>query len=97
MKQSGHYSDDLQNKVARLKDELNSVFDTSSLTNYLNNMSNLESEFKLVDAQAKTLEKDTKLQTNIESEKKQLQVYTNELKQQINIIAMARVTRNVTR
>lgn len=81
MKQSGHYSDDLQNKVARLKDELNSVFDASSLTNYLNNMSNLESEFKLVDAQAKTLEKDTKLQTNIESEKKQLQVYTNELKQ----------------
>ena len=81
MKQSGHYSDDLQNKVARLKDELNSVFDTSSLTNYLNNMSNLESEFKLVDAQAKTLEKDTKLQTNIKSEKKQLQVYTNELKQ----------------
>lgn len=81
MKQSGHYSDDLQNKVARLKDELNSVFDTNSLTNYLNNMSNLESEFKLVDAQAKTLEKDTKLQTNIESEKKQLQVYANELKQ----------------
>lgn len=81
MKQSGHYSDDLQNKVAKLKEELDSVFDTSSLTNYLNNMSNLESEFKLVDAQAKTFEKDTKLQTNIESEKKQLQVCTNELKQ----------------
>lgn len=81
MKQSGHYSNALQNKVAELKDELESVFDTSSLTNYLNHMGNLESKFKLVDAQAKTLEKDTKLKTNIESEKQQLQVYVNELKQ----------------
>ena len=81
MKQSGHYTDELKAEVSILKNTLNSVFDANSLTNYLNEMSNLESKFKLVDAQAKTLEKDTKLQTNIESEKKQLQVYTNELKQ----------------
>lgn len=81
MKQSGHYTDELKEKASSLKESLDSIFDSSSLTKYLNEMSNLESEFKLVDAQAKTLEKDTKLKTNIESEKKQLQVYTNELKQ----------------
>lgn len=81
MKQSGHYTDELKADVTTLKNSLNLIFDANSLTNYLNEMSNLESKFKLVDAQAKTLEKDTKLQTNIESEKKQLQVYTNELKQ----------------
>lgn len=81
MKQSGHYTDELKNEVSILKNTLNSVFDADSLSNYLNGMSNLESKFKSVDAQAKTLEKDTKLQTNIESEKRQLQVYVNELKQ----------------
>ena len=81
MKQSGHYTDELKTEVSTLKNVLNSVFDANSLSNYLNGMSNLESKFKSVDAQAKTLEKDTKLQTNIESEKRQLQVYVNELKQ----------------
>ena len=81
MKQSGHYTDELKTEVSTLRNTLSSVFDANSLTNYLNGMSNLESKFKSVDAQAKTLEKDTKLLTNIEAEKKQLQVYVNELKQ----------------
>lgn len=80
MKQSGHYTDELKADVSTLRNTLNSVFDPNSLTDYLNKMSNLESKFKAVDAQAKTTEKNTKLQTNIESEKKQLQVYVNELK-----------------
>jgi len=81
MEQSGHYTDELKQKVENLRTQLNGVFDANTLTSYLNSLSNLESEFKSVDATAKTLEKSTKLQTNIESEKKILQVYTNELKE----------------
>lgn len=81
MEQSGHYTDELKNKVSQLKTDLSNVFDSSSLTNYLNGVSNLQSEFQKVDAIAKTTEKSTKLQANIEAEKKILQVYTNELKE----------------
>lgn len=81
MEQSGHYTDELKQKVENLRTQLNGVFDASTLTSYLNSLSNLESEFKSVDATAKTLEKSTKLQTNIEAEKKILQVYTNKLKE----------------
>lgn len=80
MEQSGHYTDELKQKVENLRTQLNGVFDANTLTSYLNGLSNLQSEFKSVDATAKTLEKSTKLQTNIEAEKKILQVYTNELK-----------------
>lgn len=80
MEQSGHYTDELKQKVENLRTQLNGVFDANTLTSYLNGLSNLQSEFKSVDATAKTLEKSTKLQTNIDAEKKILQVYTNELK-----------------
>ena len=80
MEQSGHYTDDLKNKVALLKNDLSNVFDTATLTIYLNSLSNLQSEFQKVDAVAKTTEKSTKLNANVEAEKKVLQVYTNELK-----------------
>lgn len=81
MKQSGHYTSELESKVNKLRTDLASVFDKNSLTNYLNQMSNLQSEFKAVDAAAKTLEKDTKLQVNIDSEKSMLIAYGNELKE----------------
>ena len=81
MEQSGHYTDDLKNKVSKLRTDLSNVFDANSLTTYLNKLSNLQSEFKAVDASAKTVEKSTKLQTNIDSEKRILQVYTAELKE----------------
>lgn len=81
MEQSGHYTDELKQKVANLKSQLNGVFDANTLTSYLNGLSNLQSEFKAVDATAKTFEKSVKLEKNVESEKKQLQVYTNELKE----------------
>ena len=81
MEQSGHYTNELKQKVENLKTQLDSVFDANTLTSYLNSLSNLETEFKSVDATAKTLEKSTKLQTNIDVEKKILQVYTSELKE----------------
>ncbi len=81
MEQSGHYTDELKQKVSNLKKQLNSVFDADTLTSYLNGLSNLQSEFKAIDAIAKTTEKATKLQTNIDAEKKILQVYSNELKE----------------
>lgn len=81
MEQSGHYTDDLKQKVTILRGQLNSVFDTDSLTKYLNGLSNLQSEFKKVDATAKTAEKNIKLQTNVEAEKKILTLYKNELKE----------------
>lgn len=80
MIQSGHYTDELESKVSALKTELTNVFDSNSLTAYLNNLSNLQSEFKSVDATAKTLEKSTKLQVNIDSERSVLTSYENELK-----------------
>ena len=81
MEQSGHYTDELKNKVIHLKLDLSNVFDVNSLTNYLNSVSNLQTEFQKVDATAKTVEKSAKLQTNISAEKKILQVYVNELKE----------------
>ncbi|MCM1115905.1 MAG: phage tail tape measure protein [Clostridium sp.] len=83
MEQSGHYTDELKQKVSDLRTTLSNVFkgDQNGLTNFLNGFSNLKTEFQKVDATAKTLEKSTKLQTNIEAEKKILQVYTNELKE----------------
>lgn len=81
MEQSGHYTDELKNKVIHLKSDLSNVFDVNSLTNYLNSVSNLQTEFQKVDATAKTVEKSAKLQTNISAEKKILQVYVNELKE----------------
>lgn len=81
MIQSGHYTDQLESKVSALKIELTNVFDSNSLTAYLNNLSNLQSEFKSVDATAKTLEKSTKLQVNIDSERLMLTGYENELKE----------------
>lgn len=81
MIQSGHYTDQLESKVSALKIELTNVFDSNSLTAYLNNLSNLQSEFKSVDATAKTLEKSTKLQVNIDSERSILTGYENELKE----------------
>lgn len=81
MIQSGHYTDQLESKVSALKIELTNVFDSNSLTAYLNNLSNLQSEFKSVDATAKTLEKSTKLQVNIDSERSMLTGYENELKE----------------
>lgn len=84
MEQSGHYTDELKQSVADLRNQLNGIFnknDTDKLTAYLNGFSNLQTRFKAIDASAKTVEKSTKLQTNIEAEKKILQVYTNELKE----------------
>ena len=81
MEQSGHYTDELKNKVSKLKSDLFNIFDVNSLTNYLNGVSNLQTEFQKVDATAKTIEKSTKLNANIDSEKKILQTYTNELKE----------------
>lgn len=81
MIQSGHYTGQLESKVSALKIELTNVFDSNSLTAYLNNLSNLQSEFKSVDATAKTLEKSTKLQVNIDSERSMLTGYENELKE----------------
>lgn len=81
MIQSGHYTDQLESKVSALKIELTNVFDSNSLTAYLNNLSNLQSEFKSVDVTAKTLEKSTKLQVNIDSERSMLTGYENELKE----------------
>ena len=81
MEQSGHYTDDLKNKVTQLKSDLSNIFDVNSLTNYLNGISNLQTEFQKVDATAKTLEKSVKLKTNIDSEKKTLQLYATELKE----------------
>ncbi|XBX03723.1 hypothetical protein QMP26_24675 [Enterocloster clostridioformis] len=81
MIQSGHYTDQLESKVSALKIELTNVFDSNSLTAYLNNLSNLQSEFKSVDAASKTLEKSTKLQVNIDSERSMLTGYENELKE----------------
>lgn len=81
MIQSGHYTDQLESKVSALKIELTNVFDSNSLTAYLNNLSNLQSEFKSVHATAKTLEKSTKLQVNIDSERSMLTGYENELKE----------------
>lgn len=81
MIQSGHYTEQLESKVSALKIELTNVFDSNSLTAYLNNLSNLQSEFKSVDATAKTLEKSTKLQVNIDSERSMLTGYENELKE----------------
>lgn len=80
MEQSGHYTDNLKSKVSTLKTDLANVFDSNSLTTYLNRLSNLQSEFKSVDATAKTLEKSTKLQVNIDSEQSILTSYENELK-----------------
>ena len=76
-----HYTDQLESKVSALKIELTNVFDSNSLTAYLNNLSNLQSEFKSVDVTAKTLEKSTKLQVNIDSERSMLTGYENELKE----------------
>lgn len=81
MEQSGHYTDDLKAKVSTLKTDLTNVFDSNSLTTYLNKLSNLQSEFKSVDAAAKTFEKSTKLQVNIDSERSMLTAYENELKE----------------
>lgn len=81
MEQSRHYTDDLKNRVTQLKSDLSNVFDSDSLTKYLNEISNLQSEFQKVDAIAKTAEKSIKLQKNIDAEKKVLQVYTTELKE----------------
>lgn len=81
MIQSGHYTDQLESKVSALKIELTNVFDSNSLTAYLNNLSNLQSEFKSVSATAQTLEKSTKLQKNINSERSLLTSYENELKE----------------
>lgn len=81
MIQSGHYTDQLESKVSALKIELTNVFDSNSLTAYLNNLSNLQSEFKSVNATAQTLEKSTKVQKNINSERSLLTSYENELKE----------------
>lgn len=79
MKQSGHYTSELESKASILKSELNGVFDTASLTSYLNGLSNLKSEFEKVDTAAKTAEKQTKLDTNIDSERTQLRMYVKDL------------------
>lgn len=84
MKQSGHYTDELKQSVSDLRIQLNGVFnknDIDELTSYLNGFSNLQTRFKAVDEAAKTIEKSTKLKANIDSEKKILQTYTNELKE----------------
>lgn len=79
MKQSGHYTSELESKASILKSELNGVFDTASLTSYLNGLSNLKSEFEKIDTAAKTAEKQTKLDTNIDSERTQLRMYVKDL------------------
>lgn len=84
MEQSGHYTDELKQSVSNLRNQLNGIFnknDVDKLTSYLNGFSNLQTRFKAVDEAAKTVEKSTKLKTNIDSEKKILQVYTTELKE----------------
>lgn len=81
MRQSGHYTDELKEKTSTLQSQLKGVFDKESLISYLNTLSNLKSEFESVDAAAKTTEKAVKLQTNIESDKRQLKVYTSQLKE----------------
>lgn len=72
MKQSGHYSVELQDESKSLKEQLDKVFDSESLTAYLNRVSNLKSEFKAVHAAAQTNEKGTKLQSSIRTEKNNL-------------------------
>lgn len=72
MKQSGHYSVELQDESKSLKAQLDKVFDSKSLTAYLNQLSNLKSEFKAVNAAAQTNEKGTKLQSSIRTEKTDL-------------------------
>ena len=79
MQQSGHFTSELQTKVTSLQSQLANVFDSSSLTEYLNNLSNLQTEFKSVNAAAITLEKATKLQTNIDTEQNKLSNWKSEL------------------
>jgi len=79
MKQSGNYTVELQGKVSDLKGELSKVFDSNSLTNYLNKLSNVKSEFDSVNAAANTVGKATKLQTNVEMELNKLRNYRQEL------------------
>lgn len=57
MERSGHYVDDLKYTVSELKTQLSQVFDSASLTEYLNKLSNLQTKFKAVDAEAKNHEK----------------------------------------
>lgn len=79
MKQSGNYTVDLQNKVSGLKTELSKVFDSNSLTGYLNKLSNVKSEFDSVNAAANTVGKATKLQTNVDMELNKLKNLRQEL------------------
>lgn len=58
MERSGHYVDDLKYTVSELKTQLSQVFDSASLTEYLNKLSNLQTKFKAVDAEAKNHEKE---------------------------------------
>lgn len=60
MERSGHYTDELKSKVVELKAQLTQVFTASDLTSYLNNLSNLGTRFKAVDAQAKASESELK-------------------------------------
>lgn len=80
MERSGHYTDTLKQKVNLLKEDLSKAFDKNSLNEYLNKFSNLQSEFKSVDAAAKTLENSIKLQRNKDSESTSLNNLKQELK-----------------
>lgn len=81
MKQSGHYTVELQNQVAVLRSQLAKVFDSNSLAEYLNRLSNLQSEFKAVNAASATAEKATKLQTNIDMELNKLRNWKSQLQE----------------
>lgn len=80
MKQSGHYTDEIKKDAEALKAALNNMGE-SGLTSWLNQFSNLESKFKSINASLTTQEKSVKLSTNIESERKMLTVYRDQLQE----------------
>lgn len=64
MKQSGHYTSELEGEAKNLKSTISNILDTNSLTTYLNGVSNLKSKFEKINAEEKTKEKDSIFQSN---------------------------------
>lgn len=64
MKQSGHYTSELEGEAEKLKSTISNILDTNSLTTYLNGVSNLKSKFEKINAEEKTKEKDSIFQSN---------------------------------
>lgn len=64
MKQSGHYTSELETEAENLKGTIGNILNTNSLTTYLNGVSNLKSKFEKINAEEKTKEKDSIFQSN---------------------------------